>query len=438
MGTMANHALQGSRPLPGPSPEVEAERRRTLRRHKAFVTGLLIIAAIIFLSCSWWQHEHADAAVWVGYVRAAAEAGMVGGLADWFAVTALFRHPMGLPIPHTALIPRKKDQLGDQLSGFVGENFLNAELITEKVAQAQLPERAGEWLSKPKNAATVSAQVGKFTARVVEAIDPGEAENVLRRLVVDKLAEPEWAPPLGRVLEQLIEDGRTEPLIEELAHWAHRKAIGAEELIVRIIDERKPVWAPRFVNNLIGEKVYRELIRFTEDVSRDPHHEARYAARRWLTRLARDLQNDPTMIDRIERWKGDIMGSSALAGVARSLWDSTSASILEQATHEDSLLRVKIAQLAEEWGNRLREDDELRRSLDGKVRRAATFLADNYAEEITGIISETVRRWDAEEASEKMELMVGKDLQFIRLNGTIVGALAGLAIYTVNHLIFGA
>lgn len=433
---MANHSLQESRPLPGPSPEVEAERRRTLRRHKAFVTGLLIFAAIIFLSCSWWQNKHPDAGAWIGYVRAAAEAGMVGGLADWFAVTALFRHPMGIPIPHTALIPRKKDQLGDQLSGFVGENFLNAELITEKVAQAHLPERVGEWMRQPEHAKTVSAQIGKFTARVVEAIDPEEAEALLRRMVVDKAAEPEWGPPMGRVLEQLIDDGRTEPLLDELAHWAHRKALGAEELIVRIVDERKPVWAPRFINNLIGEKVYRELIRFTEAVARDPHHEARYAARRWLTRLARDLQNDPTMIDRVERWKGDIMGSSALAGVARSLWDSTSESILEQATHEDSLLRVKITQLAEEWGRRLCEDDELRRSLDGKIRRAATFLADNYAEEITSIISETVRRWDAEEASEKMELMVGKDLQFIRLNGTIVGALAGLAIYTIDHLIF--
>ncbi|QNQ89502.1 DUF445 family protein [Corynebacterium poyangense] len=437
---MAKHELRSpeTRPLPGPSPEVEAERRRTLRRHKAFVTGLLIIAALIFLSCSWWQSQHEDAAAWVGYVRAAAEAGMVGGLADWFAVTALFRHPMGIPIPHTALIPKKKDQLGDQLSGFVGENFLNAELITEKVEQAHLPERAAQWLRQPTNVDKVSAQVGKFTARVVAAIDPHEAETLLRTMVVDKLAEPEWGPPAGRVLEQLIADGRTEPLIEELAHWAHKKALGAEELIIRIIDERKPVWAPRFVNNLIGEKVYRELIKFTEAVSADPNHEARHAARRWLSRLAHDLQYDPAMIDRVERWKGDVMGSQALAGAAGSLWRSTSASLIEQAEDPNSLLRTRISKLAREWGQRLSEDKQLRLSLDDRVRSAARFLADNYAEEITAIISDTVRRWDAEEASEKIELMVGKDLQFIRLNGTIVGALAGLAIYTVNQLLFGA
>jgi len=170
--------LLDTRGVPVPSPEVEARRRRTLRNHKAFVTGLLIVAAVIFLVCSWWQNQPGGAPTWVGYVRAAAEAGMIGGLADWFAVTALFRHPMRIPIPHTALIPKKKDQLGEALSGFVGENFLNAELITEKVSSANIPERIGAWLAEEENSRKLSREAGRLTANAVRALDPKDAEAV--------------------------------------------------------------------------------------------------------------------------------------------------------------------------------------------------------------------------------------------------------------------
>ncbi len=431
-------AAQDRLAVPGPSPEVEAERRRVLRRYKAVATGLLLVAAAIYFACRWAEAQPGQTATWVGFVRAAAEAGMIGGLADWFAVTALFRKPLGLPIPHTAIVRNKKDQIGESLSGFVGENFLNAELITQKVRAAGIPDRAGEWLSQPENAEKVSSEAGRLTANIVRALDPKDAEAVINTMLIDKLAQPEWAPPAGRLLEQLIEEGRTEPVVDELVQWLHRKALGSEALITRILDERLPTWAPQFLNDVVGDKVYRELVQWTSAVSTDPNHEARHAIRRFLNNLARDLQEDPTMIQRVEDMKHDIMGSTPVQGLASALWASTSTTLIDAAENSDSLLRQKVAELAVSWGNNLRSDAELRESLDRRITGAAAFLADNYADEVTSIISETVERWDADEASDKIELMVGKDLQYIRLNGTVVGALAGLLIYTVSHLIFGA
>ena len=431
-------AAQDRLAVPGPSPEVEAERRRVLRRYKAVATGLLLVAAAIYFACRWAEAQPGETATWGGFVRAAAEAGMIGGLADWFAVTALFRKPLGLPIPHTAIVRNKKDQIGESLSGFVGENFLNAELITQKVRAAGIPDRAGEWLSQPENAEKVSSEAGRLTANIVRALDPKDAEAVINTMLIDKLAQPEWAPPAGRLLEQLIEEGRTEPVVDELVQWLHRKALGSEALITRILDERLPTWAPQFLNDVVGDKVYRELVQWTSAVSTDPNHEARHAIRRFLNNLARDLQEDPTMIQRVEDMKHDIMGSTPVQGLASALWASTSTTLIDAAENPDSLLRHKVAELAVSWGNNLRSDAELRESLDRRITGAAAFLADNYADEVTSIISETVERWDADEASDKIELMVGKDLQYIRLNGTVVGALAGLLIYTVSHLIFGA
>ncbi|MPV53172.1 DUF445 family protein [Corynebacterium sp. zg331] len=422
--------------MPGPSPEAEARRRRALRAHKAFVTGLLAVAALIFLGCSWWQHHPGGAPGWVGYVRAASEAGMVGGLADWFAVTALFRHPMGLPIPHTALIPKKKDQLGDSLSGFVGENFLNAELITEKVATANLPLHAGRWLADPAHARRVSAEAGRLVHNALVSIDPQDAEAVIRRLLVDKAAEPQWGPPVGRALEQLIDDGKTEPLIDDAIAWAHRRVLGSQDLIIRLLDERKPAWAPRFVNDLVGEKIYRELVNWTADVAADPQHEARRALRRFLGQLALDLQHDAQTIERVEGWKAEIMASRPVTQAAPALWSAASASLIQAVTDPDSLLRRTVADYALHWGQRLEAEPDLRAEVNRKVVAAAAFVADHYSGQITAIISDTVRAWDAQEASEKIELMVGKDLQFIRLNGTLVGALAGLAIYTASQLLF--
>lgn len=418
-----------------PTPTNEAERRRVLRTHKIAVTSLLLVMAVIFVACSWAQ-SRGNGAVWIGYVRAAAEAGMVGGLADWFAVTALFKYPMGIPIPHTAIIPNKKDQVAGVLSDFVSENFLNARTITDKVMAAGVPERVGRWLAQPENAERVSEEAGKFTVRMVEGVDPAEAEAFINAQLIDRLAEPIWAPPLGRALEGLIADGKVDPVVDDIVAWARRKVDGMEDTVVTMIDERMPRWAPRFAKELVGQRVYDEMVVFMEDVDTNEHHEARRAIRRQINQFAQDLQFDGEMISRVEELKSDVMGSAAVTSAAGGIWEQLSASIVAQASDGRSGLRRKAAASAREWGQKLVDDPSVRTDAERTLEKVTHFAAENGAGQIVGIIAETIERWDGEEAADKIELMVGKDLQFIRLNGTVVGALAGLAIYTVSQLLF--
>ena len=418
-----------------PTPSNEAERRRVLHRHKVAVTSLLALMAVIFIACSWAQ-SRGNGAAWIGYVRAAAEAGMVGGLADWFAVTALFKYPMGIPIPHTAIIPNKKDQVAGVLSDFVSENFLNARTITDKVMAAGIPERVGRWLAQPENAGRVSEEAGKFTVRMVEGIDPAEAEGFINTQLIDRLAEPIWAPPLGRTLEGLIADGKVEPVVDDIVAWARRKVDGMEGTVVTMIDERMPRWAPRFAKELVGQRVYDEMAAFMEDVDTDEQHEARRAIRRQITQFAQDLQFDGDMISRVEALKNDVMGSAAVTSAAGGIWEQLSEALVAQASDAESALRRKAAASAREWGQKLVDDPSVRADAERTLEKITHFAAENGADQIVGIIAETIERWDGEEAADKIELMVGKDLQFIRLNGTIVGALAGLAIYTVSQLLF--
>jgi len=423
-------------PVPGPSPEVEAERRRDLRRHKAVATGLLVFATLVYLFCRWTEATGRDGA-WTGYLRAASEAGMVGALADWFAVTALFRHPLGIPVPHTAIIKQKKDQVGKSLSEFVGENFLNATLIARKLEDARIPERAAGWVLDRGGAERTGAEAARLVDLVVNGIDAAEAEQLIRTLVIDRAAEPEWGPPLGRALQQLIEDGKVEPAVDAVVVWLDEKATGSGDLVARLLDERTPTWAPQFVRDLVGDRVHRELVAFTRDVREDPDHEARHAIRRFLLQLSQDLQDDPAMIRRVEDLKGDILGSAPVRALPANLWESLRSTLTDMARDPESLLRRRIVAWVTAFATRVRTERELREDLDRRIVGAASYLAENYAGEVTGIIGETVERWDADEASDRIELMVGKDLQFIRVNGTVVGALAGLAIYTLSELVFG-
>lgn len=422
-------------PVPGPSPEAEAERRADLRKHKAIATGLLVLATLIYVLMRWMEYQ-GNPGRWIGYVRAASEAGMVGALADWFAVTALFRHPLGIPIPHTAIIKRKKDQVGHQLSEFVGENFFNSAAITEQLRKAKIPKLISDQLLAGNNAERASEQICHVVDRAVNDIDPAMAEHVLRAVVVDKLNEPMWAPPLGRGLEQLIEEGRTEPIVDAVVVWMDDRAHNSEDFVVRLIDERTPTWAPRFIRDLVGSKVYTELVGFTHDVRHNPDHDARRELRKFIATLAKDLQHDPKMIERIEKFKSEVMTSGPVQALPGKLWEGARVTLTDMARDEHSVLRVKIAEWLREAADKLRSDPEWAARLEDGIVRVASYVAENHVDKVTGVIGETVERWDAEEASDRIELMVGKDLQFIRVNGTVVGALAGLAIYTLTELIF--
>ncbi|MGF0281547.1 MULTISPECIES: DUF445 domain-containing protein [Rhodococcus] len=401
---------------------------------KAVATGFLVAAAIIYLFCRWQESRGAGA--WVGYVRAASEAGMVGALADWFAVTALFRHPLRIPIPHTAIIKRKKDQLGANLSSFVGNNFLAPEVVSAKVESAQIPLRVGTWLAEPENAQRVAKETSTVLRGVVGILREDDIQQIIDHTIVKRIAEPEWGPPIGRVLTELLAENRHLPLVDMLAERAHQWALGSQETIDRVISRDSPSWSPKFVDLLLGEKIHRELVEFTWKVRSNPDHEVRLAVNKFLADYARDLQSDPVTIAKAEKVKAEIMGRDEITGLAAATWRTAKRMILDSVDDPNSTLRTKIAENVMAFGIRVREDAELRTKIDGWLLDAVRFVASNYADEITSVIRETVERWDAEEASRKIELAVGRDLQFIRINGTVVGSLAGLTIYTVSELLF--
>lgn len=420
--------------LAGADSAADAQRRTALRRMKVVALGFLVGATVIFLLCTWAQSR--GAAPWVGYVRAAAEAGMVGALADWFAVTALFKHPLGIPIPHTAIIKRKKDQLGEGLGTFVRENFMSPEVVEAKLRGAEVAGRMGKWLSDSSHAERVAAEASTVLRVLVEMLRDEDIQHVLDRMIVKRIAEPQWGPPIGRVLASLLAEGRQEALIQLLADRAFEWSLNSGEVIERVIERDSPTWTPRWVDHLVGDRIHRELMDFTDKVRRNPDHELRRSATKFLFEFADDLQHDKATIDRAENVKDQIMARDEVARAAETAWSAAKRILLESVDDPSSALRARIADSVVHIGESLRDDADLRDKVDNWIVRAAQHLVTQYGTEITAIITETIERWDADEASRRIELHVGRDLQFIRINGTVVGSLAGLAIYSIAQVLF--
>jgi uncharacterized membrane-anchored protein YjiN (DUF445 family) len=420
--------------LAGADTIADAERRRGLRRMKLVALGFLVGATILFLFCRWAEANGAGA--WAGYVAAASEAGMVGALADWFAVTALFKHPLGIPIPHTAIIKRKKAQLGEGLGAFVRENFMSAEVVETKLRDAGVAGRLGKWLSEPAHAERVAAEASTVLRVGVEMLRDEDVQQVLDRMIVKRLAEPQWGPPVGRVLGTLLAENRQEALIQLLADRAFQWSLNAGDVIERVIERDSPTWSPRWVDHLVGDRIHRELMDFTDKVRRNPDHELRRSATRFLFEFADDLQHDEPTIARAEKVKEQLMARDEVTRAAETAWSTLKRLILESVDDPSSTLRTRIADSVVHIGESLRDDGELRDKVDNWIIRAAQHLVSQYGAEITTIITDTIERWDADEASRRIELHVGRDLQFIRINGTVVGALAGLIIYSIAQLLF--
>jgi uncharacterized membrane-anchored protein YjiN (DUF445 family) len=427
-------AVSFAESLAGADPETDEERLANLRKMKAVALGFLIGATVIFLICRWIGSLGGPG--WVGYLGAAAEAGMVGALADWFAVTALFRHPLGLKIPHTAIIKRKKDQLGEGLGTFVRENFLSPEVVETKLRDAEIASRLGKWLAEPDHAARVASEASTVLRVGVELLNDEDIQHAIDRSIVKRLAEPQWGPPAGRVLGQLLAENRQEALIQLLADRAFEWALSAGPTIERVVLRDSPSWSPKFVDQLLGDRIHRELMDFTDKVRRNPNHELRQSANRFLFEFASDLQTDPETIAKAENVKGQIMERDEVTRAAETAWKTLKKLVLEGVDDPSSALRGRIADSVVRIGETLRDDAELRDKVDDWIVRGAQHLAGQYGAEATTIITDTIQRWDAEEASRRIELYVGRDLQFIRINGTVVGALAGLVIYTIGQILF--
>ncbi|MFJ4038254.1 DUF445 domain-containing protein [Microbacterium sp. NPDC090007] len=412
----------------------DQERRRALRVMKGVALGALLGMALIFAVSFPFQRE----VEWLQYVRAAAEGGMVGALADWFAVTALFRHPLGLPIPHTAIIPRRKDEIGRQLGEFVETNFLEGDVVRTKLESTPLSARAGAWLAGPTHAERVAAEGATLATSILTALDDDDVQVLIEDLAREHLLSPDWGPSIGGWLQRVVgsgaHHGAVDLALDNIAVWLGNN----RDTFHGLVSRRLPSWVPSMAARLVDDTVYREAVQFVDAVRADPAHQARGAIDGYLARLADNLQHDPATMVRLEEAKAAVFDSPRVRQLAADAWNTAKAGLLRSLGDADSALRRRASAALAEVGERLQRDETLQKRVDGWVIDAAVFVVGRYRHDIASIITDTVERWDAEETTEKIELMVGRDLQYIRLNGTVVGALAGLVIFTVAHLTWGS
>ncbi len=412
----------------------DQERRRALRVMKGVALGALVFMAMLFV-VAFALEDHYP---WLAYVRAAAEGGMVGALADWFAVTALFRHPLGIPIPHTAIIPRRKDEIGRSLGEFVETNFLDGAVVRAKLESTGIAAKAGEWLRTPEHAERVAAEGATMATGILRALSDDEVQDLIGDLAREHLLTPEWGPTVGGWLERVVaadaHRGAVDLGVDSIATWLHT----GREAFSGLVSKRLPSWVPSVAMRLVDDTVYNEAVKFVAAVQSDPEHPARKAIDGYLTRLAGNLQTDPATIGRLEDAKSAVFDSPRVRELATEAWNTAKTGLLRALADPHSGLRRRATEALAEVGGRLAVDPALQRRVDDRVTDAAVFLVDRYRHDIASIITDTVEKWDPAETTEKIELMVGRDLQYIRLNGTIVGSLAGLAIFTVAHLLFGA
>ncbi|MDQ6649006.1 MAG: DUF445 domain-containing protein [Actinomycetota bacterium] len=407
----------------------EREQRQALRRMKLVAAAFLLLATAVYAAT-----VRLGSSGWAGYVNTAAEAGMVGALADWFAVTALFRRPLGLPIPHTAIIPTRKDALGRSLERFVAENFLAADVVRDKVRRVGVAQRAGGWLAEDAHADRVTAELAALARGAVAVLRDEDVSAVVDSTLVRRLAEWPWGPPAGRLLGQVVLDGTHHRLVDLAVAEAHGWLVAHQDVVVGAVLVQAPSWTPNWVDVRVANRVYDELLRFVEDTRDDPAHRVRLALDHFLLELAGDLRGNPATIAWAEQVKARLLAHPGVREGLAALWTTARRLLLAAIDDADSDLRRRASATLAAFGRRLESESDLQAKVDGWVEDATAHVVTTYRGEITAIISDTVNRWDGRETARKVELAVGRDLQFIRINGTVVGALAGLLIHGLTAL----
>ncbi|HZG07472.1 MAG TPA: DUF445 domain-containing protein [Allosphingosinicella sp.] len=396
---------------------------------RLIATGMLLAMAALFIATSRLDDIHP---AW-GFVRAFAEAAMVGGLADWFAVTALFRHPLGLPIPHTAIIPRNKDRIGDTLALFLRDNFLTASVVARRMRSVDVAGAIGRFLANPAPEARMRAGASRMFASLLESLDQERLGGLVKNAASSRLRSLEVSPLLGKTLSAAITEERHMPILDSIVTWAGRTLDANEELIRDMVQTRAG-WIMRLagLDEKLAEAIIDGLRRLTIDMAVDPDHPLRAKAEEALAALAWNMQNDEETRLKVESWKNEIIANKAVSDWVGGLWENSRNALLKAARDPDAALAGRFGEMLKQLGESIQADPQLNRALNGFARRAVVGVVATYGNGIVKLVSETVRGWDARTITGRLENAVGRDLQYIRINGTLVGGLVGLLIHTVE------
>jgi uncharacterized membrane-anchored protein YjiN (DUF445 family) len=399
---------------------------------KVVATGLLVVMAAVFAVSRALEPRYP----WLGYLKSFAEAAMVGGLADWFAVTALFRHPLGLPIPHTAIIPRNKDRIGQALATFLKENFLIPAVMARRMQRLDVAGAAGRFLQTPAGEGTrIRAGASRLIADIFESLDDERLGGIVKGAISTRLRKMEVSPLLGHALASAINEDRHVPMLEAAIRWTAR-ALDANEQLIRDMVHKKANWVLKLaaLDTKLADAIIDGLRKLTAEMSTDPAHPVRLKVEEALAQLANDLQTRPETRERVEAIKEQLLDNRSVSLWLDTLWQKGREAIIRAARNPDAVLAGKLGEILKSMGGTLEKDARIRAAINQFARRAVVGMAASYGGSIVKLVSETIRGWDAQTVTNRLEAAVGRDLQYIRINGTLVGGLVGLILHLIDKL----
>jgi len=418
---------------PTAPPPVRGEdlRLAQLRRMRMRATALLVVMTAVFFALRLWAGSHG----WAGYAQAFTEASMVGGLADWFAVTALFRHPLGLPIPHTAITSERKDQFGATLGEFVQQNFLSADNIAERVRAFKPAERVATWLAAPDKADLLAQHGANAAIALADLVRDEDVHRVLAEEIEAAVESLPLTAIAARVLRLMTADNRHDELLEAMLRALQRFLEENQGALRQRFGAEAPWWLPGAVEDRIFERLFDGVRALLQDATTQSDHAVRVQFGEWLDDFIARLEQSPDLAARGEQLKRELLDHAELRSWTSSMWDEVKDSLRTQASDPDSRLRRSLAGAVTAAGRRLATDEALRSKVDELAESAVRSVANQFHEEAAELISGTIARWDSAQASQKLESLLGRDLQFIRINGTVVGGLAGLVIHLITQAV---
>jgi len=408
----------------------EQSRHLDLVRMKRLATGLLCAVTAIYIVARLFH----GFAPWVGYVEATAEAAMVGALADWFAVTALFRHPLGLKIPHTAIIPQRKNQIAEQFGRFVQENFLSEQVISDKIRAMNLSRHVALWIVTPKNAEAVAEQLTAGLAGAVRVMNDADIQAMIEHKVADKIRQTSFAPLIGDLLTFLTSGKRQQEAMDVAVRIALNLLEDSDDQLREKVGAETPWWFPSSLDKAVYNKLVRSLSKTLYEMQMDIFHPMRIRLVKMTDQFMEDLKHSQDIRNKEVSIKEDLLNQPALRDFTGTLWHDIKQALLHQSEHPNAELKQTIQQSVMKFGESILEDPALANKIDGWADASARYLIRTYGHEVADLISGTIESWNPDATAERIELQIGKDLQFIRINGTIVGGLAGLTIHTVAEL----
>lgn len=405
-----------------------------VRGMRIVAAGLLILMAALYLLAR--AHEAPGGHAAWGYLRSFAEAAMVGGLADWFAVTALFRHPLGLPIPHTAIIPRNKDRIGNSLASFLRVNFLTASVVARRMARVDVAGAIGRLLTNPPQTGRLRDGIGRMAASILEALDDARFGTMVKSALSSRLRSFDISPLLGQTMQAAIVENRHAEMLDGIIGWANRILLHNEALIHEMVQARAgKVMRWTGLDGKLSTAIVEGLHKLLDDMATDPAHPLRLKAQEGLEMLADRLQHDPETRAKVQALKSDVLASPAINAWMDRLWQDARLHLIGVARDPQAAVGGQMAEALRQLGQTLQTDARLRHTINRFARRATVGLVADYGDGIVKLVSETIQSWDARTVTRQLENAVGRDLQYIRVNGTIVGGLVGVGLHIVSIVI---